>query len=196
MGRWCSERWKPSCTTVYYCGEFRCSLLHRRTKEEAYTCQLSIGPARARNFGISRICGWPPFILQQDLRHIFLTPLAQRLEHDADGLQCFLSTYNIGKETQALEVKRQSNQAKFFFFPRGLPITLNLLEEDEISNLSIGVSSALSSRSDAPSSSTVLSGDWVPHHTNKSETDHELQSDSISLHSSLDSMFSSAVVSI
>jgi hypothetical protein len=137
-----------------------------------------------------------PFFLQQDLRHIFLTPLAQHLEHDVDGLQCFLLTYNSGKETQALEVKRQSNQAKFFFFPHGLPTTLNLLEEDEISNLSIGVSSVLSSRSDAPSSLTVLSGDWVPHHTNKSETDHELQSDSIGLHSSLDNMFSSAVVSI
>jgi hypothetical protein len=57
-----------------------------------------------------------PFIIHQDLTHIFLTPLSQRLKHDLDGLQCFLSTYDIRKQEQTLFLKQSSEQAKQFFF--------------------------------------------------------------------------------
>ncbi|MFN9979484.1 MAG: hypothetical protein ACK53Y_06205 [bacterium] len=76
-----------------------------------------------------------PFIIRQDLRHIFLTHLSQRLKHDLDGLQCFLSTYDIGRQEQALFLRQSSDHAQQFFFPRSLPLLVGTSELEVASNL-------------------------------------------------------------
>ena len=41
-----------------------------------------------------------PFHVAQNLRHIFFTPLSQRLLQDVDSLRCFLSTHEVALEQQ------------------------------------------------------------------------------------------------
>ena len=93
-----------------------------------------------------------PFIIRQDLRHIFLTPLSQRLKHDLDGLQCFLSIYEIGKQEQTLALKRSFEQTKQFFFPHSLLTLVIRPAVEEHSDLSCsmsGVHDGKFSRSDS-----------------------------------------------
>jgi len=56
-----------------------------------------------------------PFIVRQDLHHIFLIPLQQSLTQDADGLQCFLSTYNIAIAEQSLSIGETSRNCSNLF---------------------------------------------------------------------------------
>ena len=112
---------------------FRCALLHGRTKTESY--QNRMAALREQTATAYRQFEENPFIIRQDLRHIFLTPLSQRLKHDLDGLQCFLSTYDIGRQEQALFLRRSSEHAKQFFFPRSLPLLVGTSELEVSSNL-------------------------------------------------------------
>jgi hypothetical protein len=112
---------------------FRCALLHGRTQAESYLNKLAA--LREQTTTAYRQFEENPFIIRQDLRHIFLTPLSQRLKHDLDGLQCFLSTYDIGRQEQALFLRRSSEHAKQFFFPRSLPLLVGTSELEVSSNL-------------------------------------------------------------
>jgi len=112
---------------------FRCALLHGRTQAESYLNRLAA--LREQTTTAYRQFEENPFIIRQDLRHIFLTPLSQRLKHDLDGLHCFLSTYDIGRQDQALSLRRSSEHAKQFFFHRSLPLLVGTSELEVASNL-------------------------------------------------------------
>ncbi len=77
-----------------------------------------------------------PFLIPQDLGHIFMTLLEQCLNYDLDGPQCFLSTYGIGRQEQAMIIKRDSEKAKRYFLPRSLRSIVHIEENSSISDYS------------------------------------------------------------
>jgi hypothetical protein len=62
-----------------------------------------------------------PFIVRHHIRYIFSAPLSQRLQHDADSLQCFLKTYQLAIQEQTAHLKREAEVARRFFLPKNLP---------------------------------------------------------------------------
>jgi hypothetical protein len=54
-------------------------------------------------------------------QHIFLAPLPVRMRQDLDSLQCFLNSYDLAIERQALLRAIRATSAAQFFFPKSLP---------------------------------------------------------------------------
>jgi len=113
---------------------FCCVLLHCCIKEESHKMKLSA----SRELVKSAYAAYKadPFLISQDLHHIFMIPLEQHLNHDLDGLHCFLSTYDIGRQEQAMIIKRDSEKAKRFFLPRSLSTVVHIAENSSISDYS------------------------------------------------------------
>lgn len=119
---------------------FHCSLLHGRTKEEAYQHQLSdLQSQVAEAYAAYTL---DQFIIKAGLQHIFLTPLSQHLRQDIDSLRCFVATYRLGVQEQAQWTERQTALAKNFFFARSLLVIITIEVTDDVSSYS-GVTSVL-----------------------------------------------------
>jgi hypothetical protein len=96
-----------------------------------------------------------PFIVTGRIRHIFYTPLSDRLQQDVDSLQCFLATYQLAIQEQAAYRVRHAKAAATFFFPRSLPTLLEWGDMDEFSSIdSISLEYTLEP-TDGPSSVTL-----------------------------------------
>jgi hypothetical protein len=148
--------------------KFRCNLLYGRDKEEAD--QKIIAELRQKTILAYEEYEKDPFFIRNDYRRLFAVTLDCRLLQDRDCLQCFLATVNLAKEERALHMKRQAETAQRFFFPRSLPILVQLNSSSdnslsEISDLSDSPphSSALgpSFSSDASTDAGSLSLDYI-----------------------------------
>ncbi len=117
--------------------KFRCSLLHGHTIDE--TWQRKILQLQHRIKQAYKEYTSNPFNVHHGAR-----PLDDRLQHDEDGLRCFLRTYELAHNRQKLDIELQANAMAHFFLPKSLPTVIRLSDNSDISKTSSGSSSAVS----------------------------------------------------
>jgi hypothetical protein len=65
-----------------------------------------------------------PFIVTSRIRHNFYTPLSDHLKQDVASLQCFLATYQLAIQEQAVHHDRHAQVTATYFLLRSLPTQL------------------------------------------------------------------------
>ncbi len=97
---------------------FRCALLHGHSKEESH--QKFLLSLQQQVTAAYQDYADDPFIVAQNLWHIFYTPLSQHLLQVVDSLKCFLSTYEVALEQQKHIRLQHTKAAQQFFLPQSL----------------------------------------------------------------------------
>jgi len=132
---------------------FRCKVVHGHSQSEVNQCRLeSLHLQVAKAY---EAFSADPFIVTGRIRHIFYTPLSDRLQQDVDSLQCFLATYQLAIQEQAVYRVRHAQAAVTFFFPRSLPTLLEWSDLDECSSLASNSLDRTLEPTDSPSSVTL-----------------------------------------